>query len=119
MSTYPQFRLTSNRGQINLFAGICSTNGTGAVTNENNTARATVARTAVGKITVTFPIWYQTVYGYDTQYNQATPNGTCAQVDSFTLNSSGYAVMVIGTYTSGNVATDTTGTLTWEAHVRK
>jgi hypothetical protein len=119
MSSYPQFRLTSNRGQVNLFAGICSTNGTGALTNEANTARATVARTAVGKITVTFPIWYAQAYGYDAQYHQGTPNGTYAQVDSFNLNSSGYGVMVIGTYTSGNVATDTTGTLTWETHVRK
>jgi hypothetical protein len=114
------FFTKSNLNRILSFDGILSTNGAGAVTNALDTASApTVARTAVGKITVTFPNFYEKVYSYNADLFLAAPNGSIAQIDSFTLNSSGKAVMVIGTYTAAFAATDTTGTVCWSAVVRK
>jgi len=119
MSTQVQFHIKANRGNINSFCGIFNTNGAGAISNEKNTARCiSVARTAVGKITVTFPDTYQDIYGYVAQLHLTTPNGQFAQIDSVTT-SNGHLVMVIGTYTNAYAAVDTTGVVMWDCHVRR
>lgn len=120
MTVVEQSKLQCNERDVLEFRGILSTNGSGAVTGSANTAQATVARTATGKITITFPTYYAKCFGYGAQLHLGTPNGYYAQVDSVTLNSSGKCVMVIGTYKgSDDSADDTTGTITWALAVRR
>lgn len=121
MST-ADFKLRSGRGRIDHYQGIFNVNGTGAVTGVLDTTGvspgATAVRTGVGKITITFPRYYDKVYSYDAQLHMSGPNASnFAQIDSFTANSNGYAVMVIGTYGTSSAA-DFTGTVTWSIEVR-
>jgi len=116
-----RFKLATGRGRVEHYQGIFSVNGTGAVTNAVDTfgAGLTVARTATGKITLTFPVSFDKIYGYDAQLNLASATSVSfAQVDSFTGNSSGKAVAVIGTYGTASAA-DFTGTVCWSVDVRR
>ena len=115
-----QFASKTNQRDINNFSGQFTASGSSAVASEANTARATVARTATGKYTVTFPIFYKDIYGYGASLKVATPAGVSIQVDSITKNSSGKCVMVIGTYAvTSFAAADATGVICWFADVRR
>ena len=117
------FKLGTNRGRVISNSGAFYPAGTSAITGEKNTARATVARTAVGKITVTFNEGFGDFYGSNANLNMATPDGSYAQIDSYTANLNTKAVMVIGTYNASNTAIDVAANannmVTWEIVVRK
>ena len=92
-------------------------------TSDYNTARAIVSRSGTGKYTVTFPSKYGEKFGYSAQLHRGTADGYYAQVDSLTLDSSGRAVMIIGTYQNAAgsyAAVDITDEpITWTATVRE
>ena len=126
-----EFQLRSGRGRVDSFTGLLATNGSAAVTGAKDTVgqqTSSVARTATGKITVTFPTYFKDVFSYAAQLHQGTPDGygKIAQVDSFSAGSgpSTPATMVIGTYqfnpANGTSAhADTTAEITWSCQVRR
>lgn len=70
-----------------------------------STTDCTVTYGATGKYTITFRRPFGKNYGGTPTYEMATPDGKFAQIDSVTLNSSGYCVVVIGLYGATGTAT--------------
>ena len=70
-----------------------------------STHKCSIAYSATGKYTITFTRPFAKNYGGTPTYEMATPDGKFAQIDSVTLNSSGYCVVVIGLYGATGTAT--------------
>lgn len=121
--------IRSSVSNVLTYSGVFYPAGTGSITGESNTAGATVARTNTGKITVTFPKFFQNIYGFHAQLHLATANASKAQIDSFSKGStSTKASMVIGTYgtqideghnsAAADVAANAENKVTWTVTVR-
>lgn len=118
-----RFKLATGRGRVEHYEGLFTTSTTDgyAISAAADTfgGSLTIARTAVGKITITFPVKVEKVFSYDAKLHLTSASNTkFAQVDSFTIDSSGKAVMVIGLYTTAT-ATDLAGKVTWSCDVRR
>jgi hypothetical protein len=116
-----RFKLATGRGRVEHYSGVFEVNGTSAVSDSVDSfgAGLEIERTGTGKITLTFPVFFDKVYGYRAELNLASATSVSfAQVDSFTANSSGKAVMVIGTYGTATAA-DFTGRISWSCDVRR
>lgn len=83
------------------------TNGTSnpVAASIKSTHKCSIAYSATGKYTITFTRPFGVNYGGTPTYEMATPDGKFAQIDSVTLNSSGYCVVVIGLYGATGTAT--------------
>lgn len=106
-----------------ILSGLFYPAGTGAITGQVNTANLkTAARTATGKITLTFPCNFQKIYFASAKLNMGTPDGTYAQIDSM-VQTSGLLVVVIGTYSAAHSAADVpavaTNFVAWELQVKR
>jgi hypothetical protein len=121
MSTNTRYPTYTNKGNVDVYDGYFVTNVANAVSGATDTARGSVARTGAGKYTVSLPIFYKDVFGYQVQLHEGAPDGYFAQVDSVVANSAGKAIMVIGVYNPSFAAADPVAPaiVTWSATVRQ